>query len=620
MTRKHALDNLDQTFRTITIRGFLPWNPETSERLYAAALQQLNARNLFTEELLKHPDTPIQKSAKKNETGLYGLWLEWRKALPYLAETRTVIWRPAASLATTAVGAWTATNARHAELVGKSEDARRTLLEARGMVQSAEKRARAAGLTDEELASFAEEEAALQKTEAELYTARDIVSSRLESSGQKPTKKIINDDPAVKDARKAVSAAARPVTRLRKQAESRGLTADERSQLATDRKALQKAATALEKALRKARNAEKRAIRPETLFVSRKDRDRRRRNMLAYHEYVTVSDDRRSLNLPGIGAVQLSRPVRADLDVRAAVLLERTPPPKGNCRRLPASERTWRVLIQGRLDAPLKKIPDDPEDIVSAGGDHGVKHALTISNSDGTTQYYHYTPLSKSEVRRWTRLNARKERCTCGSREWKRLQRLMRAITATHARRKAQTRLEWANTVAKNNDHVGIEHPQNINMRGSAKGQNEAAGKNVAAKRGLNRALAETAPGYQTDTQMAACIRHGTLYRLVPAAWTRTTCSECGYNDSRNRESQAVFLCRRCGCPANADGNAGHVIRLLGLAYNRVGVDRSWMAEAIKTADILASKAEGGKPPPRTNSTWILPPPPRVPKALCASG
>ena len=354
MTRKHALDNLGQTFRTITVPGNLPWDPETSEQLYAAALQQINARNLFTEELLKHPDTPIQKSAAKNKTGLYGLWLEWREALPYLTETRTVIWRPAASLAKTAVGAWTATNARHAELVGKSEDARGTLLEARGRVRKAEEQARAAGLTDEEQESYAEHETALQKAECALYTARDIVSSRLESSGQRPTKKLVNDDRAVKDATKAVSAAARPVTRLRKQAESRGLTEDEQRQLATDRKTLQQAATTLEKALRKARNAEKRAIRPETLFVSRKDRDRRRRNMLAYHENISVSDDRRSLNLPGIGAVRLSRPVRADLDVRSAVLLEQTPPPKGNCRRLPASERTWRVLIQGRLDTPLK--------------------------------------------------------------------------------------------------------------------------------------------------------------------------------------------------------------------------------------------------------------------------
>ena len=68
MTRKYRLDNLGQTSRPITVPGYLPWDPETSERLHAAALQQLNARNLFTAELLKHPNTPIQKSAAENET------------------------------------------------------------------------------------------------------------------------------------------------------------------------------------------------------------------------------------------------------------------------------------------------------------------------------------------------------------------------------------------------------------------------------------------------------------------------------------------------------------------------------------------------------------------------
>ena len=352
-----------------------------------------------------------------------------------------------------------------------------------------------------------------------------------------------------------------------------------------------------------------------------------------YHEDVTVSDDRRSLTLPGIGAVRLSKPVPVKLDVHAAVLIERTAPAKGNCRRLPASERTWRVLIQGRVDAPLKKIPDDPKDIRSAGGDHGCTHALTVSNSDGTSTHYHYAPLSKEDISRWTRFNARKERCTRGSREWRRLHRLTRGITGRHARRKAQTRLEWANEIAKNNHHarrgrvfgvgaaLGIENLRiRVNMRGSARGQSEAPGKNIAAKRGLNRALAETAPGYQKDALMAGCIRHGSVYRLVPPPWTSTTCNSCGYNDNGNRESQAAFRCRRCGSTANADVNAGHIVRLLGLAYNRVGVDRSWMAEAIETAEISASKAEGGKPPTRTNSTWILPPPPRTPKAQNAAG
>ena len=620
MSRKYRLDNLGQTWRPITVPGYLPWDRETSERLHAAALQQLNARNLFTGELLKHPDTPIQKSAAKNETGLYGLWLEWREARPYLAETKQAIWRPAATLAKTAVGAWTATNTRHAELVAKGEDARRRLLDIRGKVHEVEKHARTAGLTVEEQESFTQQEAALKAAEGGLHTARENAITQLERAGEKATAKLLNADPAVKNAKKAVATAKQPVTELQEQAEDRSLTADERDQLATKRKALQKAGTAVEKALRKARNAERRVIRPETLFKSRKDRDRRRRHTLVYHECVTVSDDRRSLTLPGIGAVRLSTPVPVKLDVRGAVLIERTPPAKGNCRRLPPSERTWRVLIQGRVDAPLKKIPDDPKDIRSAGGDHGCKHALTVANSDGTSKHYHYAPLSKEDISRWTRLNTRKERCTRGSREWRRLHRLTRGITGKHARRKVQTRIEWANEVAKNNHHVGIENLRSVNMRGSARGQSEAPGKNIAAKRGLNRALAETSPGHQTDALMAGCIRHGSVYRLVPPPWTSTTCNTCGYNDNGNRESQAAFRCRRCGSTANADVNAGHIVRLLGLAYNRVGVDRSWMAEAIRTAEISAGKAEGGKPPVQTNSTWILPPPPRTPKAQNAGG
>ena len=103
-----------------------------------------------------------------------------------------------------------------------------------------EEQARTTGLTDEEQESFAEHEAALQETEGKLHTVRESTISRLDGIGQKPTNKLVNDDPAVKHATKAVAAAARPATRLRKQAESRGLTADERSRLASDRKALQR--------------------------------------------------------------------------------------------------------------------------------------------------------------------------------------------------------------------------------------------------------------------------------------------------------------------------------------------------------------------------------------------
>ena len=253
MNRKRALDNLDQTFRTITVPAYIPWNADTSERIHAAALQQLAARNLFTAELLKHPDTPVQKSASKRETGLYGLWLEWREEHPYLEDILQAIWRPAAKLAHARVTAWTATNTKHADLVGKAENARKTLLETRRAVEQTEARARRTGLADDEQQSFEQHQAALRSAEDALHTAREDAACRLEANGRKPTAKLVNADPAVKTATKAVTAAKRPVANLQKQAESRGLPPAEQTRLAADRKTLRKAGAALEKALGKAR-------------------------------------------------------------------------------------------------------------------------------------------------------------------------------------------------------------------------------------------------------------------------------------------------------------------------------------------------------------------------------
>ena len=64
-------------------------------------------------------------------------------------------------------------------------------------------------------------------------------------------------------------------------------------------------------------------------------------------------------------------------------------------------------------------------------------------------------------------------------------------------------------------------------MTASAAGTSEQPGKRVAAKRGLNRRLQESAPGYQTDELINACVRHGARYRLVPAGGTSITCAEC---------------------------------------------------------------------------------------------
>jgi hypothetical protein len=61
---------------------------------------------------------------------------------------------------------------------------------------------------------------------------------------------------------------------------------------------------------------------------------------------------------------------------------------------------------------------------------------------------------------------------------------------------------------------------------------------------------------------------------FVNPAYTSQTCSECGYCDSRNRESQADFECKQCHMSMNADLNAARNILKRGLNH-LLGLDEA---------------------------------------------
>ena len=53
----------------------------------------------------------------------------------------------------------------------------------------------------------------------------------------------------------------------------------------------------------------------------------------------------------------------------------------------------------------------------------------------------------------------------------------------------------------------------------------------------------------------------GVPVKLINPAYTSQMCNKCGYTDSNNRKSQAMFLCVACGHTENADINAAKNIR-----------------------------------------------------------
>ncbi len=103
-------------------------------------------------------------------------------------------------------------------------------------------------------------------------------------------------------------------------------------------------------------------------------------------------------------------------------------------------------------------------------------------------------------------------------------------------------------------------------MTKSAKGTEEAPGKNVAAKSGLNRSILDQG-WYEFKRQLKYKQEWaGGRVILVDPRNTSQTCSVCSHTAAENRQTQAHFECVSCGHAENADSNAAKNILAAGRA------------------------------------------------------
>ena len=82
----------------------------------------------------------------------------------------------------------------------------------------------------------------------------------------------------------------------------------------------------------------------------------------------------------------------------------------------------------------------------------------------------------------------------------------------------------------------------------------------VAAKRGLNRKNRASLWGFTQDTRKAAFECRGGRVLKLPAMDSSQTCAKCGHVDAKSRDGRC-FRCTACGHTANADVNAGQILR-----------------------------------------------------------
>ena len=255
----------------------------------------------------------------------------------------------------------------------------------------------------------------------------------------------------------------------------------------------------------------------------------------------------RTLAVDGM-ELQLARPIPKDADIRAVQILERTSSTRRG-RNRPLESRSYEIHLVIREGDPDEKDPWTRQ----VGLDAGVNHVLT--DSDGR----HYDIPEKiliSTTDRLGELARRQKRLKRGGRQWKRLQKQVRA----GRRKRTNIQDNWehhvAGEIAEANGLVVIEDLKHKNMRRSARGTPENPGRNVRAKSGLNRSLANSRPGATAAKLRRHCEKRGTWLVSTDPRHTSQTCSQCGYRHKDNRKSQAEFECRRCLARVHADVNA----------------------------------------------------------------
>lgn len=206
------------------------------------------------------------------------------------------------------------------------------------------------------------------------------------------------------------------------------------------------------------------------------------------------------------------------------------------------------------------------------GVDLGVAHMATLTTPlefNGVEGIHlpnpRYLELSAKKLRRAKREMSRRyvKGARSQSKGYLEAKARVAKLSALVAQQRASAQHLLTKRLVTSFGEVAIEDLRVRSMTKSAKGSAEKPGVNVRAKAGLNRSLLDIGPAEIRRQLHYKAGWLGSSILLAPPAYTSIDCHVCHHRDSRNRVSQALFVCRNpdCGWTGNADYNAAMNIR-----------------------------------------------------------
>ena len=199
----------------------------------------------------------------------------------------------------------------------------------------------------------------------------------------------------------------------------------------------------------------------------------------------------------------------------------------------------------------------------AVGIDLGV--AKTIAVSGDRADFHLPGDQIKRLEQRIAIIQRRRAKCEKFSPRWQHFTKISTKLHSRIARIRKDFLHKTTTTLAKNNGVIVMEDLRVKNMSASAAGTVAEPGKNVAAKRGLNRSILRQGWGMIKLMLTYKCGWYGSRLVLVNPKNTSSRCSCCGFTSIENRQTQASFRCVQCGHNENADKNAAKNILRLGL-------------------------------------------------------
>ncbi len=208
--------------------------------------------------------------------------------------------------------------------------------------------------------------------------------------------------------------------------------------------------------------------------------------------------------------------------------------------------RGWVAIIVVRQDCTLGPVKSGAK-----GYDLGITDVITDSNGIG---YGRINPERDNAARRLKNEHAlaRQKR---GSRRWRQTQKRLSRQRHREACQRRTSHFQKAAQIIKSAAGILVlEKLQVKNMTRSARGSVDKPGKNVSAKSGLNRSLADTGISQFTKILVDKAESAGRLVIFVNPKNTSQDCSSCGIRVKKTL-SQRQHACV-CGLEIGRDHNA----------------------------------------------------------------